>query len=117
MIGGGLRPNAEKRLKLYIHPALAKTILISGGLPIWSGMRDDTTLTEEDEGKTVVNTTGDEVGRVMEVEHGKAHVEPDPGLTDSIKSKLGWGDHDEDTYQLDADSVETISDDEIRLNR
>jgi hypothetical protein len=31
-------------------------------------------------------------------------------------SKLGWGDgHDDDTYRLDPDHVETVTDDEIRL--
>jgi sporulation protein YlmC with PRC-barrel domain len=80
-------------------------------------MRDTVTLTEEDEGKKVINANGDEVGRVIEVEHGTAHVEPDPGLADTIKSKLGWGDSDEDTYRLDAKGVERVSDDEIHLDR
>lgn len=80
-------------------------------------MDDTTTLTENDEGKNVVNANGDPVGRVTSVEHGTAHVDPDPGLTDTIRSKLGWGDADEDSYQLDIESVETVSDDEIHLNR
>lgn len=80
-------------------------------------MQDDTTLTKDDEGKNVVNSNGDQVGRVIEVDHGQAHVEPDPGLTDTIRSKLGWGEGDEDSYQLDASSIETISDNEIHLNR
>lgn len=80
-------------------------------------MQNDVTLTEDDEGKSVVSTDGDEVGRVMKVEHGTAHVEPDPGLTDTIKSKLGWGDGDEDTYSLDSERIETVTDDEVRLNR
>jgi len=74
-------------------------------------------LTEDDEGKAVVNANGDDVGRVVEVEHGTAHVEPDPGITDTIKSKLGWGDSDEDTYRLDSNNVEKISDDKIHLDR
>lgn len=80
-------------------------------------MEDKVTLTEDDEGKNVVNAHGDPVGRVTSVEHGTAHVDPDPGLTDTIRSKLGWGDADEDSYQLDAGSIETVSDDEIHLNR
>lgn len=80
-------------------------------------MQNRTTLTEEDEGKTVNNAAGEEVGRVMEVENGNAHVKPDPGLADSIRSKLGWGEGDEDTYRLSAESIETITDDEIRLSR
>lgn len=80
-------------------------------------MKDDVTLTEDDEGKNVVNAEGDPVGLVTSVEHGKAHVDPDPGLTDTIRSKLGWGDADEDSYELDASSIETVTDDEIRLSR
>lgn len=79
-------------------------------------MQDDTTLTAEDEGKDVVNASGDKIGRVVDVEHGTAHVDPDPGLTDSIMSKLGWADSDEDTYQLDSSAIETVTDDEIRIS-
>jgi len=80
-------------------------------------MQGDKTLTEDDEGKDVVNSTGDKIGRVVNVEYGKAHVDPDPGLTDTIRSKLGWGNDSEEDYVLNTSSVETISDDEIRLNR
>lgn len=80
-------------------------------------MRDKVTLTADDEGKNVVNADGDSVGRVMSVEHGKAHVDPDPGLTDTLRSKLGWGDADEDDYRLDTSSIAAVSDDEIRLSR
>jgi hypothetical protein len=79
-------------------------------------MQDDTTLTSTDEGKDVVNATGDTIGRVIEVQHGTAHVDPDPGLTDSIMSKLGWAESDEDTYQLDSSAIETVTDDEIRIS-
>jgi hypothetical protein len=72
-------------------------------------------LTEEDEGKTVVR--GDEsVGRVVEVDHGTAYVDPDPGVTETIKSKLGWGERDDaDTYPLQEASIESVAGDEIRL--
>lgn len=79
-------------------------------------MQDDTTLSEGDEGKRVVNAHGDEIGKVVDVQHGTAHVDPDPGLTDSIMSKLGWADRDEDTYQLDSSAIETVTDDEIRIS-
>lgn len=81
-------------------------------------MQNNPTLTEADEGKYVKNTRGDEVGLVVAVEHGTAHVKPDPGLTDSIRSKLGWGEsNEEDTYELDQTQIESVTDDEIRLNR
>lgn len=74
-------------------------------------------FTDDEEGKRVVNENGDEIGVVESVEGDMAHVEPDPGMTDTIKSKLGWGDADEETYALEADHVEEITDDEIRLAR
>lgn len=72
-------------------------------------------FTEDDEGKTVVNDRGDEVGIIADVEHGTAYVDPDPGVTDKIKSKLGWEDRDEDTYPLQEESVGSVTDDEVRL--
>ncbi len=80
-------------------------------------MRDSITLTEDDEGKHVVNVEGDQIGRVIEVEHGKAHVDPDPGLTEAIRSKLGWGDRDEESYRLDSYNIESITENEIHLNK
>lgn len=79
-------------------------------------MSSETVLTEDDEGKRVINSLGDTVGRVIEVEHGTAHIDPDPGLTEKLKSKLGWGDEeDTETYRLDQDSIEAVTSDEIRL--
>jgi hypothetical protein len=72
-------------------------------------------ITDDDIGKRVVNASGDEVGMVVDVDHGTAHVEPDPGLTDSIKATLGWGDGDEDTYPLQEAAVNRVTDDEIHL--
>lgn len=80
-------------------------------------MRDNVTLTADDEGKNVINAEGDQVGRVVEVERGTAKVDPDPGLTDAIRSKLGWGEADKESYLVDAGSVENVSDNEIHLNR
>lgn len=72
-------------------------------------------ITESDEGKSVVreDTT---VGIVAAVEHGTAYVEPDPGLTDKLMSQLGWKDIDEDTFPLQEDEIEDVTDDEIRLH-
>ena len=79
-------------------------------------MARDTTLTDADEGKTVVDSNGNSIGKVVEVRGNTAHVDPDPGIADSIMSKLGWGDQDEDTYALQSDSVAEVTDDEIRLS-
>ena len=72
-------------------------------------------LTEEDEGKTVVDSNGDKIGLVSGVRGGTAYVDPDPDLTDSLKSRLGWGDVDQDDYPLDDSQIEQVTDDEIRL--
>ncbi|WP_433624495.1 PRC-barrel domain containing protein [Halomicrococcus sp. NG-SE-24] len=74
-------------------------------------------FTDDDEGKTVVDDDGDEVGIVSEVRHGQAYVEPDPGITDKVKSKLGWGDIDDDTYPIQYEQVDGVTDDEIRIER
>lgn len=74
-------------------------------------------ITEDDEGKTVVNSAGEKVGVVTGVRGGTAYVDPDPGLTDSVKSKLGWSDVDEEDYPLQQDRIDTITDDEVRLTQ
>ncbi|GAB3040451.1 hypothetical protein [Natronobiforma cellulositropha] len=72
-------------------------------------------FTDDDVGKTVVNATGDEIGIVSAVEHGTAHVEPDPGMTDTIKAKLGWGGPDEEAYPLQEHAVDHVTDDHVHL--
>ena len=79
-------------------------------------MSDRATLSDSDEGKKVVDASSENIGRVVEVEGGTAHVDPDPGLTDTIKSKLGWGESDEETYRLQASRIDTVTDDEVRLD-
>lgn len=74
-------------------------------------------FTADDEGKRVVNADGDQIGIIETVEGGTPHVDPDPGVTDTIKSKLGWGDADDETYKLDEQNIESITDDEVRLER
>lgn len=79
-------------------------------------MRQRTTGKEDDKGKPVRNAADEDVGRVMKVEQGKVHVKPDPGLADNIRSKLGWGADDEDTYVLTANNIEEITEDEVRID-
>lgn len=73
-------------------------------------------ITEDDEGKRVVDETGEEIGIVSDVEHGTAYVTPDPGITDTLMAKLGWDDRDEETYPLQEEAIESVTDDEIRLS-
>ncbi|WP_254763856.1 hypothetical protein [Natrinema marinum] len=74
-----------------------------------------TQFTDDDVGKRVINADGDEVGIIGEVEHGTAHVEPDPGIADTIKAKLGWGGTDENAYPLQEEAVARVTDDEVHL--
>ncbi|WP_435074423.1 hypothetical protein [Halorubrum sp. HHNYT27] len=50
------------------------------------------------------------------MKHGQAHVDPEPGLVDTVSTTLGGDDQpNEDTYRLNDEQIDTITDDEIRL--
>ncbi len=71
---------------------------------------------EDDEGKTVVNASGDEIGMVAAVDDGRMYVDPHPSITDRIRTALGWTDHDdEDTYPVENDHIARIEEDEVVL--
>lgn len=72
-------------------------------------------VTDDDEGKAVIDSSGRKIGMITEVKSGTAYVNADPGLTDSVRSKLGWGKADEDDYVLKGDRIDTVTDDEVRL--
>ena len=72
-------------------------------------------IDESMEGYSVVNASGDEIGIVKDVRNGTAYVDPDPGLTDSIRSKLGWNDPDAKDFPLGNDRIDRIDGDEIHL--
>ncbi len=68
-----------------------------------------------DAGMDVYDTHGEEVGTVATVEDDTAYVDLDPGLTDEVKSSLGFGDTDEDTYALRDEMVDTVDSDGVHL--
>ncbi|MDS0261312.1 hypothetical protein NDI56_18080 [Haloarcula sp. S1CR25-12] len=74
------------------------------------------TPSEEDEGKTVVNPNGDEVGMVVDVEGGQMYVDPHPSITDRIRTVLGWSEHDDESYLLGTDHIDHIDDDQVVLS-
>lgn len=74
-----------------------------------------TSITEEEKGKDVVDGNGEKIGIISGVRGGTAYVDPDPGITDRFKSMLGWDDVDSEDYPLDTTNIETITDDEVRL--
>ena len=73
-------------------------------------------VTEDDEGKPVVDAQGETVGMVEDVRGGKAYIDPEPGLVDRIKAKLGWGNADEGDYTIDREKIKRVTDDEVELS-
>ncbi|MFD1588362.1 hypothetical protein ACFR9U_15375 [Halorientalis brevis] len=71
--------------------------------------------TQDEEGKSVVDATGEEVGLVVEVENETMFVDPHPSITDKIKTALDWGGHNEDAYPVTASQVSQITDDTVEL--
>lgn len=74
-----------------------------------------TALTEDAVGNDVVDAQGDKIGIVTAIEHGTPRVDSDPGLTDTFKAKLGWEDSGEEDYPLQEAAIDTVTDDEVRL--
>ncbi|MCT9098515.1 hypothetical protein [Haloarchaeobius sp. HME9146] len=70
---------------------------------------------DNDKGKKVMSTDGDMIGRVDNVAGGKAYIKPDSTLSRGMRKKLGWTDEKKDTFELEHDAVEAISDDEIHV--
>jgi len=73
------------------------------------------TLTDDDEGKTVVDATGRRLGLVTKVVDDTAYVDPQPGLAEKLKAAVGWGDADAEEYTVHQDAIEARGDDELRL--
>lgn len=73
-------------------------------------------LTARDEGKPVVDAGGEQIGIVSAVEDDGAYIDPDPGLTDRLRTELGWGSPDDESYPLPQGRITEIADDEIRLD-
>lgn len=73
-------------------------------------------FTKDDVGKSVVDTNGTQVGRIVDTRGGAAYVDPDPDAVDTIKSKLGWNETDDETYEINGKDVEEATDKEVRLN-
>lgn len=72
-------------------------------------------FTSEDKGKPVMTKDGKTVGTVAEATGTELHVEPDTGLSQSIRRRLGWAEQDQDTFSIQQSNVARITDDEIRL--
>jgi hypothetical protein len=74
-------------------------------------------LSTNDEGKYLMDAEGEQIGIVTGVdpEQNVAFIEPDPNLTEAWVQSLGYGDADEDDIEVPGESVDTVTDTEIRV--
>ncbi|WP_266081128.1 hypothetical protein [Haladaptatus caseinilyticus] len=72
-------------------------------------------LSSEDEGKFLMDAEGEQLGIVSEVKGDTAFVDPDPSIPEAWLEVLGWSSADEDHLSVPADSIETVTDKEVRL--
>ncbi|WP_232687877.1 PRC-barrel domain containing protein [Halobacterium zhouii] len=72
-------------------------------------------ITNAAAGKRVVDSNGNDIGVVSRVRDGTPYVQPEPGLSDAMRSKLGWGHVEKDAYPLASSEVQTVTSDEIRI--
>lgn len=102
---------------VYLYGETALRGIPSEAYPYVRLMEQTITFSENDEGKRVVDASGETVGRVLDVRHGMAYVDPDPDFLDTLTSKLGWGDaaDESDAYPLQSTDVREVTDDEVRL--
>jgi sporulation protein YlmC with PRC-barrel domain len=77
-----------------------------------------TVLSTADEGKVLMDTEGEEIGIVTEVDTDEqvAYVEPDPSYSEAVVQGLGFGSADEDDIEVPADTVATVTDTELRVS-
>ncbi|WP_276301064.1 hypothetical protein [Halorussus lipolyticus] len=75
------------------------------------------TLDDDDVGKDVVDANDEKVGVVTEVDEdaNRLYVDPNPGLAQRVKTRLGWEGHDDDAYSVEPDRISKIDDDYVHL--
>lgn len=69
--------------------------------------------TGDEEGKTVVDTTGAEIGMVTDVEGDTMYVDPHPSTTETIAATLDWDLQAPDDLPVSSEFVERIDDDVV----
>lgn len=75
-------------------------------------------ITTEEAGKRVVDSNGNEIGVVVDVddEEDTAYVDPDQEeLGGELKTRLGWGRDTASRYPLRNDAISEITDNAIQL--
>lgn len=74
-----------------------------------------TTPSDDDEGKTVFDASGDKVGMVVDVRGDTIYVDPHPSITDKFKSVLGWDMDEDDAHPIPGNRIARITDRRIEL--
>lgn len=74
-------------------------------------------ITMGDGGKRVIDSNGNEIGVVTDVddEDGTAYVEPNREIGGELKTRLGWGSDTQSEYPLRNDAIGEITAEEILL--
>lgn len=109
--GEGFEPRIEG-----VREAEAETAELETGTVERGPVEPTVEVTEDEVGKTVINTYGDEIGVVSEVRGGTLYVDPDAGLTEKVASRFGWG-GGEESYPVEARRIESITADEVEISR
>ncbi|WP_122090170.1 hypothetical protein [Halalkalicoccus subterraneus] len=73
-------------------------------------------LTDAAVGTPVVDATGLEIGIVSAVEDGAAMLDPEPTITDEIRSLLGFATAGADHISVTGDLVESTDEGVVRLS-
>lgn len=66
-------------------------------------------------GKQVVDTVGREIGLVAELRQGTAYIDPDPGIVDRLRVRLGIGSAGPNAVPLHEDRITSVTDAAIRI--
>jgi len=72
------------------YPRLQGAIILPLTFELMNVMSSKTALSEDDEGKPVVDSHRQRTRADHRCQGGTAYVAPDPGITEKIKADLGW---------------------------
>lgn len=77
-------------------------------------MATNVILDDSVQGKHVVNAAV-KIGLITAVRDNTAYVDPDPGMTDTLKAKFGWDEVESDDYPLQASDIDRVTDDGVHI--
>ncbi|ELY55765.1 hypothetical protein [Natronolimnohabitans innermongolicus] len=75
-------------------------------------------ITIDEAGKRVIDSDGNEIGVVVDVDTDEdtAYVDPDQEqLAGELKTRLGWGSDAQSKYPLRNDAISTVTENAIQL--